>query len=372
MLYMFTINAPKKYIREAGVLARGGEFLRQYIGKVFVIGGNAAIASVSNQFLASLKEHQIDYEIAYFSGYCTNQTIQQLVTQGKALNVVAVVGVGGGSVIDTAKAVGEKLNIPTITVPTVAATCAAWSALSVIYNEEGAVTDFLRLEKSPEIILADTEVLVAAPVRYLQAGISDTLVKWYEFIPYWNEEQYDYAFAASLHNAKLAIQILEEHSIQATEDNRNHIISSSFEKVVDAVISLAGLVGSIGGYPFKEPLAHAIHNKLTYIYDTHDALHGEKVIFGLIVQFVLEGKAEQEINQFVDYLIALEQPVTLKQLGITDDVENKVRKIAELLNIESAATTGLTFELTTKLVEKAILKADKLGQKRLEKAFVSN
>lgn len=369
---MFTLNTPKKYVREAGIISKVGEYLQNYNGKVLIIAGKTALESVSEQLIASLQFFQIDYEVAQFKGYCTHKIIHQLTEKGEAINAKVIVGIGGGSSLDTAKATAEALNVPILTIPTVAATCAAWSALTVAYTEEGVVEEFFRLKNSPVAILADTNVLVKSPVKYLQAGIADTLVKWYEFIPYWRDDDYNFAFATSLHTAKLAIESLEENSEQAIESNRNQQITTSFEKVVDAVIALAGLVGSIGGDAFKEPLAHLFHNKVTTIAETHHKLHGEKVIFGLIAQFVLERRSQQEIDKLINFLIDINQPVTFSQLGITEDIDVKIHKVAELMNIEQTATDNFPYSLSTNIVEQAIHKANYFGQKQLEKRLVNS
>ena len=64
----------------------------------------------------------------------------------------------------------QDLGLPIITVPTIASTCAAWTPLSVMYDEHGAVVAEDWLSHSPKAVIADTEVIMKAPVRYLIAG----------------------------------------------------------------------------------------------------------------------------------------------------------------------------------------------------------
>ncbi|MER2190878.1 MAG: iron-containing alcohol dehydrogenase family protein [Solibacillus sp.] len=361
---MLILNTPKQYVREENILAKTAEYVKGANGKVLIVSGKTAFEQVKAPVITSLVTHAVDYEIFYFTGYATHHTIQQIIEKGQQIGATSLIGIGGGSALDSAKAAAEHLGAPIITIPTIAATCAAWTALSVIYSENGETIDFIRLNNSPEAILVDPNILVQAPVRYLQAGIADTLVKWYEFAPYINEEHYEFAFTTSLHNAKLAIQILETYSLQATKDNENQQVTRAFLQVIDTVLALAGLVGSIQGDSYKEPLAHALHNKLTYFPETHHTLHGEKVIFGLIVQFFLEKKEEKEIEAFIHYLAELKQPVTLTQLGFTENSEDTIQQLAQLLTHEQKTAT-FPHPLTAELVETAIYKADALGQQIL-------
>ena len=52
-----------------------------------------------------------------------------------------VVGVGGGKILDTSKAVAYENNIPVAIVPTLASTDAPCSALAVVYSDEGVFED---------------------------------------------------------------------------------------------------------------------------------------------------------------------------------------------------------------------------------------
>ena len=49
----------------------------------------------------------------------------------------SVIAAGGGKVLDSGKYIADCLNIPCISVPLSASTCAGWTALSNIYTKDG-------------------------------------------------------------------------------------------------------------------------------------------------------------------------------------------------------------------------------------------
>lgn len=71
---------------------------------------------------------------------CSYEEIDRLT---QAAQLVQATVVAGGKTLDTAKAVGFRLGVPWVTMPTVASTDAPTSALSVIYTEHGAFQEYL-------------------------------------------------------------------------------------------------------------------------------------------------------------------------------------------------------------------------------------
>lgn len=76
--------------------------------------------------------------------HCSERELAPLLAQPKA----AVVGIGGGKVLDAAKLVAERAQVPVVTIPTSAATCAAWTALSNVYDDTGAFLYDVPLSRS--------------------------------------------------------------------------------------------------------------------------------------------------------------------------------------------------------------------------------
>lgn len=348
---MLTIKAPETYINEENSILLSGEILSKIGSFALIIGGERALQEAGHHLLSSLDEAHITYQVETFTGYCTTEQIDQYSEIAKDLGVDVIVGVGGGKVLDLAKAVAERETLPVVTIPTIAATCAAWSSLSVLYTDSGVSSGFLLLQSTPKAVIVDPNILIKSPVRYLQAGIADTIVKWYEYVPYANPDEYQVSLNISLNTAKHALAILEEHSLQAIEDNKIGHVSKEFKEVVDAIIALAGLVGSTSDSKPRLPVAHAIHNSITAIPETKSILHGEKVIFGLIAQFLLEKKPQSEITEFIDKLTELNLPVTLNQLNLKDDLPTTIKAIANGVRLNKQATVDLPFEFEHHLIE---------------------
>lgn len=360
---MITIKTPNKYINEPNILKSAGGYIAKLGKHALIVGGKTALSVLDTEFFESLENSDISYVIKEFQGYPTNNAIGEIHSLAAEVKAHIIIGVGGGRVLDTVKAAGEKGDLPVVTIPTIGATCAAWSALTVLYDKTGKEIGYDILENSPKLILADTKIIAEAPVRYLNAGVADTIVKWYEFAPYAEKDYDDFSLRIGLNTSKLALEILERSAVRAAEDSENKEVTEAVTEVVNSIIVLAGLIGSISAGKYRAALAHAIHNSLTAIPDAHKSLHGEKVIFGLIVQFILEDKPQKEIDNLISFLNALNLPVTLEQLGIKEDISNNISKIASGVELTYEALEKLNFKVSSELIEDAIRKADKLGKK---------
>ncbi len=360
------IKTPKQYVNQPDILRSAGSYVAKIGRKAFVVGGKTALAAAGQEFFHSLKAAEIEAVSEEFFGYCTQKAVDQYAETVKRIKADVIIGVGGGKALDLAKAIGDQLAIPVITVPTIAATCAAWSALSILYDEKGRFAGGMILKNSPQLVLVDSGIIARAPERYLRAGIADTLAKWYETAPYVVQAENDLVLQLGLENAKLAFRIIEEKGIRAIKDAADHYESEILREVIDSIIVLAGLVGSISEGANRPALGHAIHNTLTFIPETHSSLHGEKVIFGVLAQLLLEGKTPTKITDFIRWMNELGLPVTLGQLGILDP-QNAAAEVG--MNIDTEAFTKYPFPVTPQLIEKVMIEADRLGEGTLNQSL---
>jgi glycerol dehydrogenase-like iron-containing ADH family enzyme len=358
---MATVKTPEFYIRGPEVLKRAGELIAPFGKKALIIGGKTALRVVAGDFYPSLILYGIQYEVHELTGYPTQEAIDELAAHAAQTGIEVVIGIGGGRALDLAKGVGEATGVPVVTVPTIAATCAAWAALCAIYDEEGRFRFYSYPKSSPKLVLADTGILAAAPVRYLKAGIADTLAKWHEAAPNLKSSNNDLYLRLGIKTAELILDILHTEGPKALKEAQEGQAGQAFQDVVDAIILLAGLVGSVKGDKSFGGFAHPFYNSVTQIPETRSLLHGEKVIFGLLVQFVLEQRQEQEISAQVLWSRKLALPVTLKQLGIEKNLPEKVAAIAAEIMENLSFYQALDHEVTREEIVSAILQADKIG-----------
>ena len=362
---MIIIKIPEFYSNEVGILKTAGLHIAKYGKNAFIIGGETALSVVADQLYKSLKEHHVSFTVKEFSGLVTDQEIEEYTAYAREAKPDLIIGVGGGKAIDIAKAVADNVKLNIVTVPTIASTCAAWSALSTLYKADGSVKGASHQPKSPVLVLADPEIIANAPIRYFKAGIGDSIAKWYEYAPKLDERYDDIALRSSMHTAQFILEVIEEYALVAIKDASEGKATKAVKQIIDAVIFLAGLVGSAKDEHLVLNFvhAHAIDHSLVKIPEASDSLHGERVIYGQIVQLILENKPDAQVEKLVAQIHELGLPVCLEQFGIKDNLPEKIKIIARGVDLKRVGLDKPNEEKLILKIEQAMLKAEVLGKK---------
>ncbi|NJK64234.1 MAG: iron-containing alcohol dehydrogenase family protein [Synechococcaceae cyanobacterium SM2_3_1] len=322
--------APAAVYRGDGILA---SVPLQLVGsRALIVGGPRSLTRVQEPLQLNLHQQAVQaVQWIPFGRESTEAEVQRLVDLGRAHASTGVIGVGGGKALDSAKLVAHHLQQPIITVPTSAATCAAWSALSNLYSPQGAFLQDVSLTQTPLAVVLDYDILRTAPMATLRAGIGDALAKWYE-ASVSSSASKDVLIIAALQQAR----VLRDLLFQQAETALQFPGSSAWYQVVDACICLAGVVGGLGGAQCRTVAAHAVHNGLTHLIHYPQHLHGDKVAFGILVQLrleeILQGSrlAVTARKQLIDFYRQIQLPVTLADLGLPSLTSMELRQVAEV------------------------------------------
>ncbi len=339
--------APTQVIRGRNIISA---FLPQIRGaKILTIGGKRAYTVVL-PYLADLECTVTDP-----IGECCETVIDRLQKQVEATKPDLIVAMGGGKVMDSAKLIADRNQLPIVTIPTSGATCAAWTALSNIYTEAGAFAYDVPLTKCPDYLILDYEILATAPTQTLVAGIGDALAKWYEASVSSGHSDSTLVIGA-VQSARVLRDILLQKSKQALELPGG----SAWQEVMDATIAMAGVIGGLGGAQCRTVGAHAVHNGLTHLPQSHTKLHGEKVAYGILVQLRLEefhgnqlaASARQQLLQFYQ---EIGLPCNLSDLGLGNISLAELAHVAEIICHPRSDIHRLPFSVAPEQVQAAMV-----------------
>ena len=274
-------------------------------------------------------------------------------------SIDAVVAVGGGSAVDTAKATAYYTGKHVVIIPTVAATDAPCTGLSVIYNDDGSFDKYLFYPTNPDAVMVDSQVIANAPVRFLVAGMGDALGTYFEGRASIRTESPSLEGTgitrAGMALAKLCCQTLRD-SAQALAACEKHVVTPSLNPaIIEANVYLSG----IGADNVNCAAAHSFYNGLTSL-GGHTVPHGNCVAFGTLVQLTLEGATEEEFLDVQEFCLEVGLPVTLKELGITTDDE--IRTIAKNACVPGETIHNLAGDVTPDELYAAIVATDAIGR----------
>ncbi|WP_436859377.1 bifunctional L-1,2-propanediol dehydrogenase/glycerol dehydrogenase [Citrobacter tructae] len=360
------IQSPGKYIQGADVITRLGEYLKPLAERWLVVGDKFVLGFAQGALEKSFKDAGLALEIAPFGGECSQNEIDRLRGVAESAQCGAVLGIGGGKTLDTAKALAHFMNLPVAIAPTIASTDAPCSALSVIYTDAGEFDRYLLLPHNPHMVIVDTKIVAGAPARLLAAGIGDALATWFEARACSRSGAITMAGGkctqAALALAELCYNTLLEEGEKAMLAAEQHVVTPALERVIEANTYLSGVGFESGGLA----AAHAVHNGLTAIPDAHHYYHGEKVAFGTLTQLVLENAPVEEIETVAALCHSVGLPITLAQLDIKQDIPAKMRIVAEASCAEGETIHNMPGGATPDQVYAALLVADQYGQRYLQ------
>lgn len=327
-------SGPGQYICEAGALRYLPEKLAVF-NRPYIITGKQSLAA-----LRSFMPAPLDIPVLEYDGSASHEDMQRLAALAQEADVI--IGVGGGRALDTAKGTAELLNVEYITIPTIMGTCSAYTPLSAVYypNHQFKLVDYYH--RSAYLVLLDLSLLLASPRNYFIGGIGDTLAKWYEaeaITRHYNSQQLSIMVRMGLSAAKETRDTLLSDTEAALAAMDAVTVTPAFQRVAEAVIAVAGMVGGCCGEYGRMAGAHAIHNAMSYLPETHDVLHGVKVAYGILVQLVATGDAE-EVAKLMPFYKSNGFPYCFRSLGITTDALLAIDRLSEF-----AARDDETFRL---------------------------
>ena len=350
----FTFHNPTKIIFGKATENKVGAEVKRYSQKVLLCYGGGSIkrTGLYDRVINSLKENNIEY--FQISGVKPNPRLS-LVKEGIKLcrekNINFILAVGGGSVIDTAKAIAVgvpyegdvwdfyvgkarvKAALPVGTILTIPAAGSEASNSSVITNEEGwykkgLTTDYIY----PVFSILNPELTYTLPAYQTACGAADMMAHIMEryFTNTDNVELTDRLCEATL-------KTIINNVPKAIEDPEDY--NSRAEIMWSATIAHNNLLntGRIGDWA-----SHAIEHELSAIYDIpHGA--GLSIIFPAWMKYVYshdinrflqfsarvwdvdfhfsspEEIALEGINRTMNFFKSIGLPVTLREAGISDD-----------------------------------------------------
>lgn len=293
---------------EPGALDQLGSYFREgHIQKVVIFFGNGLIDMFGSRVMNSLSNANI--EVLEYQEL-DSVKLEDITSLAFTLPVKtqAVIGIGGGKVIDAAKYMGFLRKLPFISIPTSASSdgFSSASASLLIEGRRNSVP-----AKMAYGIIADTEVIKSAPDRFLYSGIGDMVSKITSLYDWQYEEDHGYDevndFAMMI--AKKAVNSFVRTPFETIKDNL-------FLKELLDSLAMSGIANEIAGSSAPTSGSeHLISHALDKLLPTPQ-LHGIQVGIATYLMSLVQDHRYKRIHTiltdtgFFDHVSTLDLDIT--------------------------------------------------------------
>jgi uncharacterized oxidoreductase len=280
-----------------------------------------------------------------FSGECSPGEFFRVKTLLLEKSIKTLIAAGGGKTLDLAKYIKRDIpGLKLINIPTSAATCAAYTPITVLYDERGVYMDTLDTA-CPDIIILDYRIFDALPMPFFAAGAVDTLAKYYESAVFTgnsaDKDSYDVFICETARQVymKLKKLIMKKWAKPGAGLRR---------ELAEINIIDSGIISCLGRFSVTSGIAHAAAHALTLSEGARRFLHGEHVAAGLVIQEIyLNNKAM--LGEVEALSAVMDVPARLSGLGVRQeeipDIAAFYKKIISREKIFVPERAGLMYNI---------------------------
>ena len=307
---------------------------RKYKKALLVTGSNLVKLGVTNKVTNLLDANNISYEL--YSDVITNPTITNVKKGLRIANkfhVDYIIAVGGGSVIDTAKAIGiistnpefkdvksligitntKNKSLPIIALPTTSGSGSETSINCEIVDEEEKVK-LVSMDPNniPMLSIVDTELMSAMPVTTMAETGLNALAHAIE------------CYLTKDHN-----EISDMFALKAINLIYNNLEKAiTRDKVAMEKIAMAQYLAGMGFSNVGLGLVHSMANQLSAMYDISHGL-ASAVLLPYVMEFNIEGSEDRYVD--------IARTIGLEIEGTNDTIAYKlidsIKDLASRLNV---------------------------------------
>lgn len=284
---MNRFSLPYCLIIEEGIYERLDEVLTECVPQIekkkVMIVTETALQNIIQKYLNEMQRDLPNSELYMIE----KNSFEQAMELAKIICVKgfeAIIGIGGGKVLDVAKYAGFVAKVPYICLPTTLSNDSLASPVAVLDIEE-RVRKTLGC-KIPTGILVDINVIMDAPTEQLKSGIGDTISKytalydWKLDAAHRGERVDDFAYMIS-DMALTSLCYNEEKSLKSKE----------FIKILTQSLVMGGLAMEIAGNSRPSSGSeHLFAHSLEENYPDIRISHGMAVALGSVVSCILQGR----------------------------------------------------------------------------------
>ncbi|WP_424211000.1 iron-containing alcohol dehydrogenase family protein [Streptomyces sp. BI20] len=269
-----------------------------------------AVSGGSGKALRARLEPALPFADWYAVGDGTIDSAVELADRIKGSRYDAVVGLGGGKIIDVAKYAAARVGLPMVAVATNLSHDGLCSPVSILDNDNGRGSYGV---PTPIAMVIDLDVIREAPARFIRAGVGDIIsnisaVADWELSHRITGENVD-GLAAAM--ARTAGESVLRHPGGCGDDE--------FLTVLAEALVLSGIAMSISGDSRPSSGAcHEISHAFDLLYPKRSALHGEQVGIGAAFAMHLRGAGETA-GTFTEVLRRHALPVVPTEIGFSVD-----------------------------------------------------
>jgi len=197
MMRPFTLHIPTRFVFGWGNLDRIGLETKRFAQKVLIVcsSGSAIKTGTLDRVIRSLAGEGIEVDV--FDQVTPNPRVSMVNRAGELardLKVQAIIGLGGGSSMDTAKGaaivavnggsiwdyvhIHKTVNnaLPVVAIPTLSATGSEGNAYGVVtHDETRQKAGFVCYATRPKVAVIDPELTLSVPEDYLKDGAVDII-----------------------------------------------------------------------------------------------------------------------------------------------------------------------------------------------------